>query len=126
MSQTLPLCQGLKISSRKKREGKPNQPSPKKREGGAIAPPSIQICEEVTRSCLKRKGLCLAQDASYFGAALWADALCETTTICFFNVSGEFTLGFALHAICLAGVAFGHGALLLTLSAMRSVAVATS
>jgi len=62
------------------------------------------------------RNLRFTQNTSYFGAARWADALCETTTIGFFNVTGEFTLGFALYAISLAGVAFlRHGVLLLNI-----------
>ena len=62
------------------------------------------------------RNLRFTQNTSYFGAARWANALCETTTIGFFHVSGEFTLGLALNAICLAGVAFlRHGVLLLNI-----------
>lgn len=58
----------------------------------------------------KTRSLGFAQNARYFGAARWADALREPATIGFFHVSGEFTLGFALNAIRLAGIAFlGHG-----------------
>jgi len=59
--------------------------------------------------------LSLTQDSGYLGAASWADALCETTAIGFFNVTGELALCFALHAVRLAGVTFlGHVALLLS------------
>lgn len=58
--------------------------------------------------------LSLTQNAGDLGAARWADALGETTTIGFFNVTGELALSLALHAVCLAGVAlFSHVALLL-------------
>ena len=59
--------------------------------------------------------LSLTQDSGYLGAASWADALCETTAIGFFNVTGELALCLALHAVRLAGVTFlGHVALLLS------------
>ena len=83
-------------------------------EGGARAPPSCEVrgSYETVRSGL---ALCLTQDAGHLGAAGWANALGESTAICLFDMSGEFTLSLALNAICLAGVAFlGHGALLLT------------
>ena len=63
----------------------------------------------------KTRYLGLAQNARYFGAARRANALCETTTIGFFHVSGKFTFGLALNAICLTGVTFlRHGVLLLS------------
>jgi len=83
-------------------------------EGGAKAPPSCEI-RGSCKSDITGLALCLTQDAGHLGAAGRANALSESTAICLFDMSGEFTLGLALNAICLAGVAFlGHGALLLT------------
>ena len=60
------------------------------------------------------RALCLAQDSRDLGAAHRADALCETTPIGLFDVSGELALFLALHAVRLAGVALSHRALLIS------------
>lgn len=64
-------------------------------------------------SRLRKTRLGLTQDSGDLGSACGADALGEATAIGLFNVTGEFALGLALHAVRLAGVALlGHVALL--------------
>ncbi len=50
----------------------------------------------------------LTEDAGHLGAAGWADALGETSSIGLFDVTGELTLCLALNAVRLAGVALSH------------------
>ena len=50
----------------------------------------------------------LTEDARHLGAAGWADALSETSSIGLFDVTGELTLCLALNAVRLAGVTLSH------------------
>jgi len=48
--------------------------------------------------------LSLTKNSGYLGAARRADALCETTSVGYFDGAGEFTLRLALNAVGLACV----------------------